>query len=105
MYINVVDLFWLFIGILGAAALIILILCLLKLSSVLNRVDDLLNQNKKNLDTTLTNVKDISDNVKDISDVATEATADAIVVKENLTDQLNTIKDIINIVASVFIKK
>lgn len=105
MYINIVDLFWIFIGILGAAALIILILCLLKVSSILKRVDILLDQNKKNLDTTLTNVKDISDNVKDISNVATEATADAIVVKENITNHLNTIKDIANIAASVFIKK
>ncbi|MEG1003909.1 MAG: hypothetical protein RSF37_10930 [Clostridium sp.] len=105
MYINIADLFWIIVGILGACALVILILCLLKLFNVLTKVDTLLGENKKNLDSTLTNVKGITENVKDISDVATEATADAIVVKENLTNQLTNIKEIVAIVANVFLKK
>lgn len=105
MYINVADLFWIIIALLGAFALVVLILCLLKLLNVLTKVDTLLDENKNNLDTTLTNVKGISENVKDISDVATEATADAIVVKENLSNQLSTLKEIASIISSVFLKK
>lgn len=105
MYINVTDLFWIIVALLGAFALVVLILCLLKLLNVLTKVDTLLDENKNNLDTTLTNVKGISENVKDISDVATEATADAIVVKENLSNQLSTLKEIASIISSVFLKK
>ena len=105
MYINVADLFWIIVALLCAFALVVLILCLLKLLNVLTKVDTLLDENKNNLDTTLTNVKGISENVKDISDVATEATADAIVVKENLSNQLSTLKEIASIISSVFLKK
>ncbi|MDY3207950.1 hypothetical protein ACEE21_04035 [Clostridium baratii] len=105
MYINVADLFWIIVALLSAFALVVLILCLLKLLNVLTKVDTLLDENKNNLDTTLTNVKGISENVKDISDVATEATADAIVVKENLSNQLSTLKEIASIISSVFLKK
>ena len=47
---------------------------------------------------------DITDNVKGITDVATEATAEAIVAKDNFLSNYETIKDIINIIASIFIK-
>lgn len=104
MYINLIDLFWLAIGVLGIVGLAFLIICLIKLSNILTKVDTLLDENKKNLDQTLVNVKDITDNVKDISDVATEATADVIVAKESIQSHLDTVKDITNIVSSVFLK-
>lgn len=47
---------------------------------------------------------DKTDNVKGITDVATEATAEAIVAKDNFLSNYETIKDIINIIASIFIK-
>ena len=103
--VNIFDIFWAIIGILGAKALIYLIITLVNLIKVLKNVNSLIEQNKKNLDTTLDNVAHISENAKDISDVVTETTADVIVAKENLTSQLDTVKDIINIILSVFNKK
>ena len=50
------------------------------------------------------NAIEITDNVKGIAEVATEATAEAIVAKDNLLSNYETIKDIINIIASIFIK-
>ena len=46
MYINVADLFWIIVALLGAFALVVLILCLLKLLNVLTKVDTLLDENK-----------------------------------------------------------
>lgn len=103
--VNIFDIFWAIIGILGAIALIYLIITLVNLIKVLKNVNSLIEQNKKNLDTTLDNVAHISENAKDISDVVTETTADIIVAKENLTSQLDTVKDIVNIILSVFNKK
>lgn len=103
--INIIDLFWGAIGILVAIALIYLIVALINLTKVLKNVNNILESNKTNLDTTINNVTHISENAKDISDVVTETTADVIIAKENLSTQLDTVKDILNIVLGVFNKK
>ncbi|WP_297517412.1 hypothetical protein [uncultured Clostridium sp.] len=102
--INMEDLLWGALGIIAAIALIYIIITLINLIKVLKNVNALLVENKKNLDTTLDNVAHISENAKDISDVATETTADILVAKENLTGQLDTVKDIVNIIVGVFKK-
>ncbi|MGL4453356.1 MAG: hypothetical protein ACRCTZ_19510 [Sarcina sp.] len=102
--VNFEDLLWGALGIIAAIALIYIIITLINLIKVLKNVNLLLIDNKKNLDTTLDNVAHISENAKDISDVVTETTADVIVAKENLTGQLETVKDIVNIIVGVFKK-
>ncbi|WP_243242120.1 hypothetical protein [Clostridium sp. 1001275B_160808_H3] len=57
------------------------------------------------MDNTIKNLNGISENVKDISDVAVETTAEAIIMKDGIVNQLDTIKDIINIIVGVFSKK
>lgn len=103
--INFLDLFWGVIGILIAIAIVFLIITLINLIKVLKNVNALVEANRKNLDNTLTNAAHISENAKDISDVVTETTADVIIAKENLSSQLDTIKDIISIIVNVFSKK
>lgn len=105
MYIELSVLFDIFVGTLGAVLLVLGILCLIKFLKILTKVDSILGDNKENIDTTLKNTKDITDNVKDISDAATEATAEAIVMKDNLTGHIDTIKDILSIIVSTFSKK
>lgn len=102
--INFVDVLWGALAIIAAVLLIYLIITLINVIKVLKNVNSLLEENKKNLDTTLGNVAHISENAKDISDVVTETTADVIVAKENLTGQLETVKDIVNIIVGVFKK-
>lgn len=51
------------------------------------------------------NVNDVCDNLKDVSDVITETTADVIVAKDNLFSNFEVIKEILNIIVSVFSKK
>lgn len=99
------DLLWGVIGILAIIALVCLIIVLINLIKVLKNVNVLISDNKNNVDQTLGNVAHISENAKDISDVVTETTADVIVAKENLTGQLETVKDIINIIMGVFSRK
>lgn len=103
--INLADLLWGGLGILAAIALIYIIITLINLVKVLKNINSLIDTNKKNLDKTLENVTHISENAKDISDVVTETTADVIVAKESLSSQLDTVKDIVNILLSFFNKK
>ena len=102
--INFVDVLWGALAIIGAVVLIYLIITLANVIKILKNVNSLLEANKNNLDTTLGNVAHISENAKDISDVVTETTADVIVAKENLAGQLETVKDIVNIIVGVFKK-
>ena len=78
---------------------------------LINNINSLIDRNKENITTTCSNLPaisknaiEITDNVKGIAEVATEATAEAIVAKDNLLSNYETIKDIINIIASIFIK-
>ena len=112
MYISLCDLFWGVIGIIGVIALIYIIITLSKLGKVLTNINDLLGQNKKNIDKLFKdlpvvtgNAIEISDNLKDVSAVVTEATAEAIVAKDNLVNNIDIIKDVLNIILSVFTKK
>jgi ABC-type transporter Mla subunit MlaD len=112
MYISLGDLFWVVIGIAGFVALVYLIITLSKFGKLLTSVNDLLSQNRKNIDKlckdlplVTENALEISDNLKDVSAVVTEATAEAIVAKDNLVNNIDTIKDILAIVLSVFSKK
>lgn len=91
--------------IVAVIAVIYLIIVLKRVSDLLAGVNKVLITNNDNIDSTLSNVKGITDNVKDISDVAVETTAEAIVLKEGLVNQVDTLKEIINIVAAVFTKR
>ncbi|MGL4771969.1 MAG: hypothetical protein ACRC2K_00240 [Clostridium sp.] len=100
-----IDLFYLIIGllcILGSIALIYLIITLIKLGKLIGNLNNFIDKNSNNLDSTVTNLKDITDNLKDVSDVVTETTAEAIVVKENLVENLNTFADIVSIIMGIF---
>ena len=105
MYIKVSDLCLIVIGALVFIAILYLISVLRKLSSLIDNVNNFFANNSDNLNTSINNIKDITDNVKYISEAVTDSTADALIVKENLKDNINTLKDIINIIFSVFTKK
>lgn len=105
MYIKVSDLCLIVIGALVFIAILYLISVLRKLSSLIDNVNNFFSKNSDNLNTSIDNIKDITDNVRDISEAVTDSTADALIVKENLKDNINTLKDIINIIFSVFTKK
>lgn len=111
MYISLSLLFNILLVTLGMVALILLIILLIKIIKLTNSISVLINNNKnsinslcKDLPFISKNAIAITDNIKGISDVATEATAEAIVAKDNLISNYETIKDIINIIASVFLK-
>ena len=111
MYISLSLLLNVILGSLGIAALILFIILILKVLKLFNNINSLIDSNKNNitkacsnLPTISKNAIDITDNVKGITDVATEATAEAIVAKDNFLSNYETIKDIINIIASIFIK-
>ncbi|SHI35476.1 hypothetical protein SAMN02745163_00075 [Clostridium cavendishii DSM 21758] len=111
MYIDLNTLFWGFIGILLAIAIIFLIIALIKFTKLINNINDLIVSNKtkiNNLCSSLPeaaeNIVVVSENLKDVSDVVTETTADVIVAKENLTNNFETVKDIIDIIVKVFSK-
>ena len=107
MYISLSLLLNVILGSLGIAALILFIILILKVLKLVNNINSLIDSNKNNitkacsnLPTISKNAIDITDNVKGITDVATEAT----VAKDNFLSNYETIKDIINIIASIFIK-
>lgn len=112
MYISLFDLFWAVIGLIGVVALVFFMITLSKLGKLANNINDLLIENKRNIDKickdlpiVTENAIEISDNLKDVSAVVTEATADAIIAKDSLFNNIDTIKDILNIILSVFSKK
>jgi len=112
MYISLYSLFWGVIGIIGAVALIYIIITLSKFGKVLTNINDLVSQNRTNIDKLFKdlpivsgNAIEISDNLKDVSAVVTEATAEAIVAKDNLVNNIDIFKDVLNIILSVFSKK
>lgn len=111
MYINVSLLFKCIMGVLGFTALVLLIILLVKLIKLISGLNKVVSDNSSNfnkackaLPAITSNAVEITDNVKGITDVATEATAEAIVAKDNLLSNYETVKDIINIIASVFSK-
>ena len=91
--------------IIGIVALVYLTVTLIKIGKLVDNLNNSIEKNRTNLDNTLENVNSISGNLKDISDVAVETTADAIVLKESLFDKADIIKEIVNIVTGVILKK
>ncbi|MEG2291549.1 MAG: hypothetical protein RSC24_16370 [Clostridium sp.] len=91
--------------IIAIIALGYLISTLLKVGKLMDNLNESFEKNKNNLDKTFQNATDISENIKDISDVALETTAEAIVLKEGLVDKVDIVRDIINIISSVFLNK
>ena len=102
MYISLSLLLNVILGSLGIAALILFIILILKVLKLVNNINSLIDSNKNNITKACSNLPTISKNA--ITDVATEATAEAIVAKDNFLSNYETIKDIINIIASIFIK-
>ena len=112
MYISIENLFFAILGILGGIALVYIIITLIKLGRLITNMNDVISSNRNNIDklceslpVVSRNIIEISDNVKDVSEVVTEATAEVIVAKDNITSNIGTIKDILNIIVSIFTKK
>lgn len=112
MYISIENLFFAILGILGGIALVYIIITLIKLGRLITNMNDVISSNRNNIDklceslpVVSRNIIEISDNVKDVSEVVTEATAEVIVAKDNITSNIGTIKDILNIIVSIFAKK
>lgn len=112
MYIDINDLFWMILGLVAAVALVYIIITLKNVIKLLNNVNEIIEDNKGNIKDLCEdlpkisgNVIEITDNAKDIVEVATDFTADAVIAKESLTSNYETIKDILNIVIGIFAKK
>ena len=112
MYIELDTVFWVVIGISSVVALVFLILTLNNICKLVKNVNGLLEKNSENINKLCDTLPSITENVesvvinaKDISDVATEITADAIVAKDNFTNHYGTLKDIVDILVNVFMKK
>ena len=104
MYIAISDLFWGIIGVASITAIIYLIIVLHKFSILITSVNSLIVSNKKNIDKLCSDIPEITENLKDVSEVITETTADVLVAKDNLLSNVEIIKDIMNIILSVFSK-
>lgn len=98
-------------SILGAVALVLLIMNLVKLFKIVSRFNGILQKNEKNINNVLAelpkasnNAAEISDNIKIVTEVITETTASAIKAKENINDYVTIIKDILTIIKEVFSK-
>lgn len=111
MYIDLPTLGYFFLGLLGAIALIYLIITLNKLFKILSKVNNFLDANEININTVFKslpkaseNVVALSENLKDVSEVITETTAEAIDTKEEIQAYVETIKDIASIIRKVFFK-
>lgn len=111
MYISLNAFFIGILYLLGIAALILLIIVLLKINKLITNFVNFLEKNRDNLQVSCNdlpkitkNIVEITDNAKDISEVATEFTADAIVAKESLFSNYDILKEIFKIIKSVFLK-
>ena len=105
MYIKVSDLCIIILGVFVFIVILYLISVSRKFSSLIDNVNNFLTKNSDNLNASIDNIKDITNNIKDVSEAVTDSTADALIIKENLKDNITTLKDIINIILNVFTKK
>ncbi|WP_294349222.1 hypothetical protein [uncultured Clostridium sp.] len=112
MYISLSTLFLSVLGIVGFIVLVYLIILIHKLTKLVSTLTHLVTRNYNNINkmcdklpTISENIDDMCDNLKDVSNVITETTADVIVAKDNLFNNVEMIKEILNIIISVFIKK
>ncbi|AGF54590.1 hypothetical protein [Clostridium saccharoperbutylacetonicum] len=111
MYIEVSTLCYGILMILAVVTLVYLILCLSKLNSLLKQISVFWNENSgkisdaaKSMPVIANNAVEVSENLKTTSDVIIEATSTAIDTKEDISNYLETIKDILKIVRSVWLK-
>lgn len=111
IYVSLSDLFCGLLWILGAVALVYLIIVLRKVYKLLSKAESMLDANEGNINSMMktlpkasSNIAEMSENLKDVSGVITETAASAIVAKENLDDYLTTFKDIVAIIRKVFFK-
>ena len=111
MYIEVSTLCYGILMILAVVALVYLILCLNKLNLLLKQVSIFWNENSANISKVAksmpvitNNAIEVTENLKTTSDVIIEATSTAIDTKEDISNYLETIKDILKIVKSVWLK-
>lgn len=112
MYIDLESLFWIIIGIIAGITLVYLIITLNNICKLIKNINGFMERNSKSLECFCNKIPNITNNLdniiinaKDISDVATEVTAEAIVAKENFTSYYDTVKDILDIIINVFLKK
>lgn len=112
MYISLTALFFSILGIVGLATLIYLIVLIHKVIKLVTNLNRLVTRNYNNINkmcdklpSISENINDVCDNFKDVSNVITETTADVIVAKDNLFSNFEVIKEILNIIISVFNKK
>ncbi|MGL5346341.1 MAG: hypothetical protein ACRDA3_03240 [Peptostreptococcaceae bacterium] len=98
-------------AILGAVALVCLIIALINLNKLIKNSNTLVVETKDSvsdsvlkLPEVISNFSTISENLKDVSDVATDVTADFIVTKESMKSNVEVATEIINILKAVFIK-
>lgn len=112
MYIELNSIFWGAIGILSTVALVFLIITLNNIYKLTKNINIIVEKNSDNINSVCEKLPNITENIdnviinaKDISEVATEVTADALVAKDNLTNHYETIKDLLDIVINVFVKK
>ncbi len=111
MYISLFSLGSIILFVLGAIALVILIMVLIKLFGFLAKVNGLIERNEKNIDEILIslpkateNFLALSDDLKAVGEVLTETTATAIETKEHIDDYMDVFMDILKIVKTVFSK-
>ncbi|MBE6049256.1 MAG: hypothetical protein E7214_00980 [Clostridium sp.] len=112
MYISLSALFLSVLGIVGFATLVYLLILIHRFTKLITNLNRLVTRNYNNINKMCDklpaiseNVNDVCDNLKDVSDVITETTADVIVAKDNLFSNFEVIKEILNIIVSVFSKK
>lgn len=111
MYIKLSTLGFVCLGVLFAVVLIYLIILIHKLSQTVSKVNLIIDKNEKNISEVMDNLPKVSENISEIientklvSEVVTETTASAMEAKNNISEYLVIVKDIINIVRVIFKK-
>ena len=108
MYIDLKIIYFI-LATLGCIALIYIIITLSNLNKLIKNSNELVIDNKNNIRNSLlklpeviSNFNDVSENMKDITEVATDVTADFIVTKENMKSNIEVVREILNILKSIF---
>ncbi|PJI06819.1 MULTISPECIES: hypothetical protein [Clostridium] len=111
MYIKLSTLGFICLGMLIAVALIYLIILIHKLSQTVSKVNLIIDKNEKNISEVIDslpeiceNISDIGENARLVTEVVTEATASAVEAKNNISEYLVIIKDIIGMIRAIFKK-
>lgn len=111
MYIKLSTLGFVCLGVLFAVALIYLIILIHKLSQTVSKVNLIIDKNEKNISEVMDNLPNISENISDItenaklvSEVVTETTASVVEAKNNISQYLIIVKDIVSIIRAIFKK-